>query len=262
MANRGWADETKRRALEIAEKRSIPEASAETGVPAGTIKRWRSEEKGLAGALPPASQNARGAKVVPLRKAGRRTEPNRTVRKEPSEPGHTPAPEEGRPIGRPSKLTPELQERLVALIRAGNYVETAVLLVGLSKQTFYEWLRKGREQKRGKYAAFADAIERAAAEADERDLRRIDEAADKGIWQAAAWRLERRRPDQFGRGGQAPPVDPAATPTIPDEVYEEIAAGVAAKILGILDEVDPDAAAHVRDRLGRKPESAAGGQVS
>ncbi len=195
----------KAQALAIAEALGIAEASAQTGVPAGTIKRWRSEEK--AAGRTPAS---RPSNVVPMRRRGgkRRTEPNRTVRKEPSEPARTPPPEEPRPTGRPSKLTPELQERLVALIRAGNYVETAVLLVGLSKQTFYEWLRKGREQKRGKYAAFADAIERAAAEADERDLRRIDEAADKGVWQAAAWRLERRRPDQFGR------VTATASPTV------------------------------------------------
>lgn len=38
-----WTEEQKAKALAIAEAISISEASKQTGIPAGTIKRWRSE---------------------------------------------------------------------------------------------------------------------------------------------------------------------------------------------------------------------------
>ena len=40
-----WADDLKREALELALKKSIREAADKTGVPAGTIKRWRFEKR-------------------------------------------------------------------------------------------------------------------------------------------------------------------------------------------------------------------------
>lgn len=40
-----WDDETKLKALTMAEATSIAEASRQTGVPEGTIKRWRSENR-------------------------------------------------------------------------------------------------------------------------------------------------------------------------------------------------------------------------
>jgi len=38
-----WTEEQKTKALTIAEAISISEAAKQTGIPAGTIKRWRSE---------------------------------------------------------------------------------------------------------------------------------------------------------------------------------------------------------------------------
>jgi hypothetical protein len=98
--------------------------------------------------------------------------------------------------GRPTKLTPEVHDQVISLLRAGNYIETAAAVAGLSKQTIFNWLRWGAREETGIYADFAHAAERAMAEAEARDLERIKQATE---WQAAAWRLERKFPDRWGR---------------------------------------------------------------
>lgn len=96
-----------------------------------------------------------------------------------------------------TKLTPELQEKILLHLRVGAYVETAAACAGIHKDTFYEWMKKGA---RGiaPYAAFADAVHRAIAESESRDLATVLKASTK-FWQAAAWRLERRFPEKYGR---------------------------------------------------------------
>ena len=115
--------------------------------------------------------------------------------------------------GRPTKLTSETHARIVQAIQAGNYIETAAAYAGISKNTLYEWLRRGAREKerlasnrraRPKkaeqpYLEFADAVEKALAEAEVRDVVTVLKAADAGQWQAAAWRLERKFPDRWGR---------------------------------------------------------------
>lgn len=114
--------------------------------------------------------------------------------------------------GRPSKLTMELQEEVVKHLRTGNYIETVSALVGISKNTFYDWLKRGaREIQRveqnsrarirkdeQKYVDFSDAVKKAMAHAEVRDVTLIAKAGDKN-WQASAWRLERKHPDKWGR---------------------------------------------------------------
>jgi hypothetical protein len=96
-----------------------------------------------------------------------------------------------------SKLTPELQEKILLHLRLGAYVETAAACAGIHKDTFYEWMKKGA---RGiaPYASFADAVHKAVAESESRDLATVLKASAK-YWQAAAWRLERRFPEKYGR---------------------------------------------------------------
>jgi len=109
--------------------------------------------------------------------------------------------------GAPTKLTPELQTKIVAFIRAGGYVETAAAAAGINKSTFYDWLKRGAAQKAGPYREFSDAVEKAAAESEMADVARINKAAQDGVWQAAAWRLERKFPERWGRKERT---DPAA----------------------------------------------------
>lgn len=93
-------------------------------------------------------------------------------------------------MGRPSKRTPEREAKLLEAIRAGNYMETAAHYAGIGVSTLHEW--------RDKYADFAEAIEKARAEAETRNVVLIQSAA-KTNWQAAAWWLERSFPDKYGR---------------------------------------------------------------
>jgi hypothetical protein len=101
--------------------------------------------------------------------------------------------------GRQTKLTPELQDRILAALRAGNYQETAAVYGGISRDTFYYWLERGRDEPESIYSDFSDAVEKAKADAEVRDVALIDKAAHDGSWQAAAWKLERKFPNKWGR---------------------------------------------------------------
>lgn len=105
---------------------------------------------------------------------------------------------EKRGKGRPTKLTKEIQDTICKAIRAGAYIETASALAGLDKTTFYDWLRRGEREQEGIYFDFSHSIKKAIAEAEMRDILRIDQAAQEN-WTASAWRLERRFPQRWGK---------------------------------------------------------------
>lgn len=97
------------------------------------------------------------------------------------------------------KLTPELEEEILNLIRAGNYAKDACLAVGIDESTYYRWIRTGKEAKSGKLYKFYQSIQKARAFARALKLEKIQDAIDDGNWQAAAWWLERTDPDHWGR---------------------------------------------------------------
>jgi transposase-like protein len=103
-------------------------------------------------------------------------------------------------MGRRTKLTPEVHNLIVEAIRVGNYVETSAQAAGISKQTLYRWLDQAEDDNADQiYRDFRDALESARAEAEKMDLEIITRAAHDGSWQAAAWKLERRTPQRWGR---------------------------------------------------------------
>ena len=104
-------------------------------------------------------------------------------------------------MGRPTKLTPEVQDKIVNALRAGNYQETAAKYAGISDKTFYEWMRRGEsdDPKEAIFVEFRQAVEKAKSDAEVRDVALIDKAASDGTWQAAAWKLERKYPHRWGR---------------------------------------------------------------
>ena len=97
----------------------------------------------------------------------------------------------GKKIGRPTKYTPEIAERIATRVAMGNYRETAAAAEGIAKSTFFEWLDR--------YSDFSDLIEKADAQAEGKRVKTILQAADGGKWQAAAWYLERKCFDRWGR---------------------------------------------------------------
>lgn len=120
-------------------------------------------------------------------------------------------------MARPTKLSPELEAQIVTLLRAGNYPETAAAAAGISRATFYNWLREGARAKRGVKRQFRDRVLRAIAESEALDLEVIRKASAEH-WQAAAWRLERRFPDRYGRRVTATFKVPGDEPTPDDDV--------------------------------------------
>jgi hypothetical protein len=114
--------------------------------------------------------------------------------------------------GRKTILNPELQKVIVDTVGAGNYLETAAGVAGISISGLHKWLDKGRTERDLRtrddyqpnpdhtiYVDFVDAVEKARAIAEARAVVHIQRAASDGTWQAAAWFLERTAPKRWGR---------------------------------------------------------------
>jgi hypothetical protein len=95
------------------------------------------------------------------------------------------------------KYKPELVEQLIKYIKAGNYIKTACEAVGIDESTFYKWGKRA-EKKEEPYFQFFQSIKRAESEAIIRNVITIQSAA-KRKWQAAAWFLERKDYERWGR---------------------------------------------------------------
>lgn len=93
-------------------------------------------------------------------------------------------------MARPSKLTPEREQRLLTAIRAGNTRRAAAAAAGIDQDTIANWCRRS--------SVFSDALTRAEGEA-EVALVAIVRTAAKTDWRAGAWQLERRWPETWGR---------------------------------------------------------------
>ena len=103
-------------------------------------------------------------------------------------------------MARKIKLTPALQERLVTAIQVGNYAKVAAEMVGIGETTFYRWMEEGADPKGRKiFREFRESIKRAEAEAEVSNVATVRLAANGGTWQAAAWYLERKHFDRWGR---------------------------------------------------------------
>lgn len=100
-----------------------------------------------------------------------------------------------------SKLTPELTERLAALIRLGTPVDVSAHAVGIHRDTFYEWMARGERDGPANrpHREFRAVIVQAQAQAEATLVARISKAAKSGSWSAAAWLLERGHPERWGK---------------------------------------------------------------
>jgi hypothetical protein len=90
--------------------------------------------------------------------------------------------------GRPTKKTPERVDAILRALKAGNTRKAAACFAEIHVDTFYEWMKAD--------PSFSDAVEKSEADAEVRFVTRIATAAEE-TWQAAAWWLERRRPDDY-----------------------------------------------------------------
>lgn len=94
-----------------------------------------------------------------------------------------------------------MQRTIVDALVRGNFQNVAAELAGVDNGTICRWMEKGQREDAefARYRQFREAILVANAEAQDAQITRINRAARDGTWQAAAWLLERRFPDQWGR---------------------------------------------------------------
>jgi len=102
-------------------------------------------------------------------------------------------------VGRPSKLNERIKKSLLDAVASGTTLEGACDFAGIDYSTFKRWMSKGeRADGRPEYRAFRAAVKDALSVFEVAALARIQQAS-KQHWVAAAWLLERRFPERYGR---------------------------------------------------------------
>ena len=102
-------------------------------------------------------------------------------------------------MARKRKLTKELIKEAYKLVAAGNYDKDVYPILGIDKSTWYRWLSEGETAKSGLKKEFYDTVKKAEKDAIARNVALIQRAAQEGNWQAAAWWLERKYFEDWGR---------------------------------------------------------------
>jgi|SRR5579871_6362431 len=122
-------------------------------------------------------------------------------------------------MARPTKYRPDVVKRITDAIAVGATYEHAAQHGQISYDTFNEWRQSKPE--------FAEAVSDADARFVVGQLAKIERAGNEGAWRAAAWKLERRFPQAYGR--QAPvPAPPAPAPDVVILSEEDLEALIAA----------------------------------
>lgn len=102
--------------------------------------------------------------------------------------------------GRPSKLTPTVQESILSAISTGVTYEVACAHAGIAYSTLRNWIVAAEQgDKDPAKVELLEALKKAEAEAELSCVARIRKAAIGGQWQASAWLLERRYPERWSR---------------------------------------------------------------
>ena len=109
-------------------------------------------------------------------------------------------------IGRPTRLTARVQERLVAALYHGNYFSVACEVAGIGRRTGYRWLKQGEtDLSAGRddtpHAQLTIAVREAEAVSEDALVDVVRQAAQAGpqYWAAAMTILERRHPSRWRR---------------------------------------------------------------
>jgi hypothetical protein len=87
------------------------------------------------------------------------------------------------------KKSPKLLDEILQTIREGQPITRAARLCGVNPDSVHRWRQEDPD--------FNEAVEEAMEFQVAVLTRKVDQASDTD-WKAAAWRLERLRPDEFG----------------------------------------------------------------
>ena len=96
-----------------------------------------------------------------------------------------------------AKLTPELSSRFCEAISKGHSIGAACAIVGISRQTYYNWYDKGKTAKSSKYKQFYCDVDNAEDKATHRAEKPIIDAIPHDAREAKWWLIKRRQ-DLYG----------------------------------------------------------------
>lgn len=94
---------------------------------------------------------------------------------------------------RERKFTADRRQRILDALSRGATYSLAAGYAGIKRETLWAWLNDPRKED------FQIEVRQVEAQAAMAWLTLIDQAAADLNWQAAAWKLERRYPEQYGR---------------------------------------------------------------
>jgi hypothetical protein len=104
--------------------------------------------------------------------------------------------------GRPSLFNKARCAKILAARRKGTPLYLCAAHGGVSYDTLSAWMKQGEADAAAgddtEFSRFSGALKSAEAQWVVDDLSTIEKASDES-WQAAAWRLERLKPEWFGR---------------------------------------------------------------
>jgi hypothetical protein len=83
-------------------------------------------------------------------------------------------------MGRPSKLTKRVADKICLALRSGVTMEAAASFAGIDRATLYRWLERGLDGRGGRYREFRTDVEKAQGEVEARICARIIKAVDEG----------------------------------------------------------------------------------
>ena len=129
-------------------------------------------------------------------------------------------------IKRKRKFTRQNRKAIYEALRTGLPIGKAIEMAGLDRSTYYRWMEKGKDKHNPVHVRFRNQVKRIHAELEREKLNTIFKVAKGGnkhkeirikkyksgrivlmktvkttapCWQAAAWFLERRFPDVYGK---------------------------------------------------------------
>lgn len=132
--------------------------------------------------------------------------------------------------GRPDKFDIETVNRILAAVEMGATYKLACSYAGITHPTFRRWmlfgerqadrLEMGEEFEPDPFYHFYMDVRKSESLDVIRCLKNINKASDN-YWQAAAWKLERRHPQEYGRIAQESQKDKDGKP-IESNGYSEL----------------------------------------
>lgn len=93
-------------------------------------------------------------------------------------------------------------EVIIKLKEQGNYDTAVYHFIGIEESTWFRWKQRGAKEKsdsKSIYARFIKGIKKAEGKAEAYLVQLILAAAKNKNWTAAAWMLERKHSDRWGK---------------------------------------------------------------